>query len=88
MIKPNIDEICDIIGHRPENIKEIIFHAQKLIKSGIKVVAVTLGSDGSLIVSENEAFRIYPPKSRQLILWDVEMYSSEVLYLSCIIKVR
>ncbi|MFV9566958.1 1-phosphofructokinase family hexose kinase [Thermoanaerobacter mathranii] len=62
MIKPNIDEICDIIGHRPENIKEIIFHAQKLIKSGIKVVAVTLGSDGSLIVSENEAFRIYPPK--------------------------
>lgn len=66
MIKPNIDEIGDIIGHKPDSIEEIIFHAKKLIEFGIRIVAVTLDSNGSLIVSENETFRIYPPKVKAI----------------------
>ncbi|MBE0067569.1 1-phosphofructokinase family hexose kinase [Thermoanaerobacterium thermosaccharolyticum] len=66
MIKPNIEEISDIIGHKPKNIDEIVFYAKELIKYGISIVAVTLDSNGSLIVSENETFRIYPPKIKSI----------------------
>lgn len=66
MIKPNIDEFSEIIGHKPDSINEIIYFSKKLIENGIGIVAVSMDKDGSLIISRDESFRIYPPKVKAI----------------------
>ncbi len=62
MIKPNMDEIRSITGKEMNNQEELISAALDLHKTGIEVVMITRGRDGSLIVCEEGIYRVIIPK--------------------------
>lgn len=62
MIKPNIDEIRMLTGKRFNDISEIIEAARAIHERGVKIVAVSLGADGSLAVGDGGIFRARVPK--------------------------
>ena len=62
MIKPNIDEIRMLTGKDCDDIQDIIEAAKAIHKKGVKIVAVSLGADGSLVVGEEGIFRARVPK--------------------------
>ena len=62
MIKPNIDEIRMLTGKRCDDSSEIIEAARAIHERGVKIVAVSLGADGSLAVGDDGIFRARVPK--------------------------
>ena len=62
MIKPNIDEIRMLTGKSCDDLKEIIEAARTIHQKGVEIVAVSLGADGSLAVSDEGVFRAVVPK--------------------------
>lgn len=62
MIKPNIDEIRMLTGKDCNQIDEIIEAAKVIHKRGVEVVAVSLGAEGSVVVSKEGVFRAVVPK--------------------------
>ena len=62
MIKPNTDEIGQLLGREVSTENEIIKAAQELYKRGIKIVVISLGAQGALMVSDEGTFRATPPK--------------------------
>lgn len=62
MIKPNTDEIGQLLGKKVSTENEIIKAAQELYKRGIKIVVISLGAQGALMVSDEGTFRATPPK--------------------------
>jgi 6-phosphofructokinase 2 len=63
LIKPNIGELCSLLGIQGLSIQEVPAAAQQLIQNGYaKIVVVSMGGDGAWIVSEAENhFVIAPP---------------------------
>jgi 1-phosphofructokinase len=53
LIKPNIDELTQLFGKRPENDDETILFAKELQKKGARNVLVSLGKEGAALVDEN-----------------------------------
>lgn len=62
MIKPNIDEIRALTGKSCNDISEIVEAAHVLHDKGIPVVVVSLGADGSVVFSNEGAYRAVVPK--------------------------
>lgn len=62
MIKPNIDEIRMLTGKECNEIGEIVEAAKEIHARGVEVVAVSLGADGSLTVSDEGVFRAIVPR--------------------------
>lgn len=63
MIKPNTDEICAILGRKPESIDEIVAAAREVHEAhGIEKVVVSLGGDGSVMACSEGVFRGRAPK--------------------------
>lgn len=62
MIKPNTDEIGQLLGREVATEDEVIAAAQELHDRGIKIVVVSLGAKGALMVSDEGTFRAMPPK--------------------------
>ena len=62
MIKPNIDEIRMLTGKQCDNIDEIIEAAKQIHATGVEIVAVSLGGEGSVVVCEEGIYRAYVPK--------------------------
>lgn len=62
MIKPNKDEIEALLGVSVRNRKDLIDNAKKLQGSGIEQVVVSMGSEGALVVTEDEILQGKPPK--------------------------
>ncbi|MBM6774287.1 1-phosphofructokinase family hexose kinase [Olsenella profusa] len=63
MIKPNTDEICAILGRKPESIDEIVAAAREVHETrGIEKVVVSLGGDGSVMACDEGVFRGRAPK--------------------------
>ena len=62
MIKPNIDEIRMLTGKECNEIGEIVEAAKEIHARGVEVVAVSLGVDGSLAVSDEGVFRAIVPR--------------------------
>ncbi|WP_321418067.1 1-phosphofructokinase [uncultured Desulfobacter sp.] len=61
LIKPNNDELSDLVGRPLKNIKDLVREARHLNRTGIAQVVVSLGSRGALFISENEEFLARPP---------------------------
>lgn len=59
LIKPNEDEIADLLGEKPENLISAL-HAP--IFAGIEWVVVTLGSKGALVKHLDTIYKVSPPK--------------------------
>ena len=62
MVKPNIDEIRMLTGKHCDHIEDIIEAAKAVHARGVEVVAVSLGADGSLVVSDEGIYRAIVPK--------------------------
>jgi len=61
-IKPNTDELAQLLGHPVSGMEEAIEAAKALHESGIRWVAVSLGSKGAVLVCEEGVFHGQPPK--------------------------
>lgn len=62
MIKPNSEEMENLLGISINNREEVIKSAIKLYESGIELVVVSLGGDGALLVCEEGVYHGKPPK--------------------------
>lgn len=61
LIKPNQDEIAQLLGRKTDREKEMIEAAVELHRRGIPYVILSLGSKGALAVCEDGIFRAVPP---------------------------
>ena len=61
MVKPNLDEIRMLTGRDCIDIREMLEAARQLHQDGIAYVAISLGSDGSLLVCDEGCFRAKVP---------------------------
>lgn len=62
LIKPNADEITQLLGTSAASQEEIVRAARRLHEGGIAFVVVSMGAKGSLMVCEQGVFRATPPK--------------------------
>ena len=61
-IKPNTDEIAQLLGKKIENREELIVCAKQLHANGIATVVISLGAEGALMVCDEGVFVGRPPK--------------------------
>jgi 6-phosphofructokinase 2 len=61
-IKPNDYELARLVGRELHGDAEIFDAAREVVACGVTVVAVTLGADGALVVTEDEAVRARVPQ--------------------------
>lgn len=61
MIKPNTDEIAQLMGKKINSREELIAAAKQLHDSGIAYVVVSLGKEGALMVCGEGVFLAVPP---------------------------
>lgn len=62
MIKPNIDEIRALTGKKAADRAELLEAAKELHESGIEIVVISLGADGSMMVCDEGCFLAQVPK--------------------------
>ena len=62
MIKPNADEIADLMGIKNATREQVIEAAFKLHQEGIEIVAVSLGKTGSIVIHEGTIYEVTVPK--------------------------
>jgi 1-phosphofructokinase family hexose kinase len=61
LIKPNLEELAEYLGHPLNDNREILREAKKLIDTGIETVVVSLGERGALFVEKDASFFTTPP---------------------------
>lgn len=61
-IKPNLEELENLVGRKLESIEDIISEGKKLNKTGIEIVAITLGEKGAIILTDNTSYIVTIPK--------------------------
>ena len=62
MVKPNTDEIGQILGRKVASVDEVIGAARELHERGIEQVVVSLGGDGAVMACGAGTFRGIAPK--------------------------
>lgn len=61
LIKPNIEELAEYLGHPINDNSELLREAKRLIDTGIETVVVSLGERGALFVEKDAFFFTTPP---------------------------
>lgn len=61
IVKPNIDELGELVGRPLSGHAEVIAAARALIEGGIGLVAVSMGADGALFVERDTVVLATPP---------------------------
>lgn len=61
LIKPNIHEFCRLVGREITDIGELIMAAKDIISGGVGNILLSMGPDGLLAVTANEAVRARVP---------------------------
>lgn len=62
LIKPNKQELGQIVGRELNSLEEVVDQAKGLHRAGIEYVIVSLGGDGAVGVSEEGSWLVTPPK--------------------------
>ncbi|MCD6272956.1 MAG: 1-phosphofructokinase [Deltaproteobacteria bacterium] len=62
VIKPNIHELSRLKGTELKEMADIIKAARSIRKQGVKIVLISMGAEGILLVSEKEGYVASPPK--------------------------
>ena len=62
IIKPNREELSEIAGRRMVTDSDVLTAARELVDRGVGLVTASLGADGAIFVTRNQAFRGYAPK--------------------------
>lgn len=66
LIKPNETEFRELIGKDINTEEEYIEEIRRLNNSGVEIVALSLGSKGSIISTKEKMLRIYPPEINEV----------------------
>lgn len=61
LIKPNTDEIAQLLGRKVTSFEQLVTAAQDLHKSGIAYVVVSLGKEGALMACKEGTFKANTP---------------------------
>jgi len=61
IIKPNIEELSELVGRPLKAQAEVMDAARSLAHAGVGLVAVSMGADGALFVEASEAVLAIPP---------------------------
>jgi 1-phosphofructokinase family hexose kinase len=61
IIKPNIDELAELMGRPIDSQTQVLAAARQLIDAGVGLVAVSMGADGALFVERDAAVLAVPP---------------------------
>jgi len=61
IVKPNIDELAELVGRPLSGHTEVIAAARALIQGGVGLVAVSMGADGALFVEGGAVVLATPP---------------------------
>lgn len=61
IIKPNIDELKELVGQPLRRLESIQQAAKQLLQHGIRLVIVSLGEKGAMFVNQQETFLVQPP---------------------------
>ncbi len=61
LAKPNLQELETLTGRKLSSHAEIIDAARGLVESGVELVAVSMGADGAIFVTADEAVLARPP---------------------------
>jgi 1-phosphofructokinase len=64
IIKPNIDELRELVGAKLEDASAVAAAARELIATGIGLVAVSMGPNGALFAEGDSAVLALPPRIR------------------------
>jgi 6-phosphofructokinase 2 len=64
LIKPNRDELADIVGREAGDVEEAAAQAHELAGGGAEIVVVSLGGDGAVLCDPDESLHAIPPKVR------------------------
>lgn len=62
MVKPNSDELSELLGKEIKTDEEIKYALDFLFKNGIKIPFLTLGKDGGATLYNGQYYRFQPPK--------------------------
>ena len=62
LIKPNLWELSRLFKKNVKTVSEIIVLSKTLLKKGIKIVIISLGEKGAILVTKKESFSAIPPK--------------------------
>lgn len=65
-IKPNKDEIEDIMGRKVETTEDVLNEIDEFHKKGIEFVVVSLGKDGSIAGYKGEKYKVMIPKVKAI----------------------
>lgn len=63
-VKPNMDEITSLIDFTPETLSDRVQAVDTLYRKGIACAALSLGSEGVLVASDQGVYQGVPPKIR------------------------
>ena len=62
VVKPNIAELSEWIGHPLSSAEEVATAArQRLIERGVKIAVVSMGADGAVFIDQDRALLAIPP---------------------------
>ncbi len=56
-IKPNIHELEKLAGYKMTDDRDIVRAAREILKKGIKIIIVSMGAQGAIIMDEQETYR-------------------------------
>jgi 1-phosphofructokinase len=62
IIKPNIDELTELVGHSLDGEASVVAAARRLGERGISLIAVSMGSRGAIFIDAHEAVHAAPPR--------------------------
>lgn len=62
ILKPNIDELGELVGRQLDSQAEVLAAARTLVEQGIGLVAVSMGAEGALFVESGTALLALPPR--------------------------
>src|SRR5262249_35769920 len=55
VVKPNLDELAELVGRRPQTLADVIEAADAVRGEGARAVLVSLGGDGAVLVDNHGA---------------------------------
>lgn len=64
-VKPNIDELRDLLGQPLDTQKAIVQAARDLLAQGMQCVIVSMGADGAIFVDAHDVVLARPPKVKK-----------------------
>jgi len=60
LIKPNLEEFKTISNSKAESLEDFVLACREIVKDGVNLVCLSLGSKGALLVSKDEAYYAKP----------------------------